>query len=299
MEKPGPQPPPTDLTRRDLYERVWREPLSRVASELGLSATGLIKLCDRVGIPYPTRGHWAKARAGRAPDTPPLPAAPPGVSESVRVTPGRPSPRRPHERLPPEDRRARLLDAAAAIIVAEGLHGVSMKRVARDAGLTAPRAYHFFPSVDELLIALARRELQAVRAAQAQRVDTASRPSERLRLSTVTYLREAAGRGDLLPVLQGTPAVRRGLRREQRALRAASTEVVAERFSRSHDLPPDVSKAATQVLTSLVLRAGRLLARGRLDLATAEILAADMVEAGNRRLAARFRSAPPRHIDDA
>ncbi|WP_334164002.1 TetR/AcrR family transcriptional regulator [Phenylobacterium sp.] len=291
--------PPTALTRAELFERVWREPLSKVAGELGVSASGLAKICDRTEIPYPTRGHWAKAKAGRAPPAPVLPPAPVGVSETIPILPGRSVARRPRARLASEDRRAHLLDVAAEIIVREGLHALSIKRLAREAGLTAPRAYHFFPTVDDLLVELARRELQAVRAAQVAEVETATRPADRLRLSTVTYLRQVAERGVLLQTLQGAPAVRRGLRREQRALRAANTEIVADRFSRSQRVPDDVARAATTVLTSLVLRAGRLLARGRLDLPVAEALAADIVETGNRRLAARFRPAPPGDVDDA
>lgn len=288
-----------ELTREELFARVWREPLSAVAAQLGLSPSGLAKICDRIAIPYPTRGHWAKAKAGRAPPPPPLPPTPEGVGEGLHIAPGQPVARRAASRLPPADRRTQLLDAAAQIIVREGLHAVSIKRVARDAGLTAPRAYHFFPSVDELLVELTRRELQSVRAAQRQRVDTATRPAERLRLSTVTYLREVAQRGGLLQILQAAPAVRRGLRREQRALRTANTDVVAERFSRSHSVPGDVSRAATTVLTSAVLRTGRILARGRLGLDLAEELSAEIVEAGNRRLAACFQPPAAGDIDYA
>ena len=291
--------PMIELSRQALYERLWREPLSAIARELGLSASGLAKICDRTAIPYPTRGHWAKAKAGRAPSPPPLPPAPSGVGPVLQIAPGRAIARRPGRRLPIEDRRALILDAAARIIVSEGLHAVTIKRIAREVGLTAPRAYHFFPSVDELLVELARRELQAVRAAQLQRVDTATRPVERLRLSTVTYLREVAQRGGLLQTLQAAPAVRKGLRREQRALRAANTEVVAERFSRSHGVPPEVARAATTVLTSAVLRTGRILARGRLTSGLAEDLAAEIVEAGNRRLAAHFRAAAGGDVQDA
>ena len=287
----------TELSREELFARVWREPLSTVARELGVSASGLAKICDRISIPYPTRGHWAKARAGRAPSPPRLPPAPQGVGARLCIAPGQAVARRGSPRLPLDDRRAQLLDAAAQVIVSEGLHAVSIKRVAREVGLTAPRAYHFFPSVDELLVELTRRELQSVRAAQRQRVDTATRPAERLRLSTVTYLREVAQRGGLLQVLQAAPAVRKGLRREQRALRATNTEVVADRFSQSHSVPPDVSRAATTALTSSVLRTGRILARGRLDLDLAEELAAEIVEAANRRLATRFQTPPARDVD--
>lgn len=292
-------PQTIELTREALFQRVWREPLSVVARQLGLSASGLAKICDRTAIPYPTRGHWGKAKGGRAPSPPLLPPAPSGVDETLRMAPGQAVSRRVSPRLPLEERRAHILDAAAQIIVREGLHAVTIKRVARDVGLTAPRAYHFFPSVDDLLIELARGELQAVRAAQQQRIDTATQPAERLRLSTVTYLREVAGRSALLQALQASPAVRKGLRREQRAIRAANTEVVASRFSHSHGVPDDVARAATTVLTSAVLRAGRLLARGRLSLEMAENLAADIVEAGNRRLAARFQVAAAADIDHA
>ena len=292
-------PQTIELTRSALFEQVWREPLSAVARQFGLSASGLAKICDRTAIPYPTRGHWGKVKSGRAPDPPHLPPAPLGVLETLTIAPGQAIPRRPSARLPLEERREHLLDAAAQIIVREGLSAVTIKRIARDVGLTAPRAYDFFPSVDDLLIELARRELQAVRAAQQQRIDTAVRPADRLRLSTVAYLREVAQRGVLLQVLQAAPAVRKGLRREQRAIRTANTEVVAGRFSHSHGVPEDVARAATTVLTSAVLRTGRLLARGRLSLDTAEHLAAEIVEAGNRRLAARFQATTAGDVDNA
>lgn len=291
---------PSELGRAELFARVWREPLSAVAAELGVSASGLAKICDRTAIPYPTRGHWAKVRAGRpTPEPPVLPEAPPGVEETVRISPGRSLPRRPRVRLTAEARHAQLLEVAARLVVEEGLHAVTIKRVAREAGVTAPRAYHFFPTVDELLVALARRELQSVRAAQQQRISTAERPAERLRLSTVTYLAQVAERGVLLQTLQNAPAVRRGLRREQRALRAGNTEVVAARFTHSHGVPDDMARAATMVLTSAVLRTGRILARGRLNLDLAQDLASEIVEAGNRRLAARSRAAPAGDVDDA
>ena len=293
------RPSPTELTRAELFARVWREPLTAVAADLGVSANGLAKICDRTGIPYPTRGHWAKARAGRAPAPEPLPGPPPGVGETVRIAPGQSIARRPRVRLSPEARREQLLDIAAALVVAEGLAALTIKRIAREAGVTPPRAYHFFPTVDDLLVALARRELAAVRAAQQQRIDTAERPAERLRLSTVSYLTQVAERGVLLQTLQTAPAVRRGLRREQRALRAGNTEVVAERFTRSHGVPDDVARAATMVLTSAVLRTGRMLARGRLDLELAQALASEIVETGNRRLAARFRPASADGVEHA
>ncbi|WP_179061439.1 hypothetical protein [Pseudomonas taiwanensis] len=48
-----------------LLNEVWSEPLSVVAPRYGLSDVGLKKLCARLQIPTPSRGHWAKLKAGR------------------------------------------------------------------------------------------------------------------------------------------------------------------------------------------------------------------------------------------
>jgi hypothetical protein len=61
------------MKRSELYARVWAEPMIRVAADLGLSGPGLAKLCARSGIPTPSRGHWAKLKAGKRSRQPPLP----------------------------------------------------------------------------------------------------------------------------------------------------------------------------------------------------------------------------------
>jgi hypothetical protein len=53
------------ITRRGLYEKVWNEPIVRVARILGLSGRGLGKLCARHDIPVPPRGWWARKRHGK------------------------------------------------------------------------------------------------------------------------------------------------------------------------------------------------------------------------------------------
>jgi hypothetical protein len=60
--------------RGQLLQQVWAAPLSVVAPAYGLSDVGLKKLCARLQVPTPTRGHWAKCRAGKA--VPAMPALP-------------------------------------------------------------------------------------------------------------------------------------------------------------------------------------------------------------------------------
>jgi AcrR family transcriptional regulator len=69
------------------------------------------------------------------------------------------APRRPYApRLPPEERREQLLDAALGVIVEEGYHAVSIEAVARIAGVTRPVVYDHFPNLARLLAALIERE---------------------------------------------------------------------------------------------------------------------------------------------
>ena len=61
------------ITRKYLYERVWTEPMTRLANAYGMSDVGLAKLCTRFEIPRPPRGYWAKKEFGKEPPKRPLP----------------------------------------------------------------------------------------------------------------------------------------------------------------------------------------------------------------------------------
>ncbi len=54
-----------EYDRAQLLDEVWAEPVKVVAPRYGLSDVGLKKLCARLQVPTPTRGHWAKVKAGR------------------------------------------------------------------------------------------------------------------------------------------------------------------------------------------------------------------------------------------
>ena len=62
-------------------------------------------------------------------------------------------------RLPADQRRSQLLDAAKGIVSEHGFHAVSIEAVARRAGITRPIVYHHFPGgLDDLLLSLLDRE---------------------------------------------------------------------------------------------------------------------------------------------
>jgi len=71
--------PEIKLDRAQLFERVWSQPVARLAQEWGLSGPGLKKICRRMQVPVPPRGYWAKLNAGHRPRRPYLPCLPVGT----------------------------------------------------------------------------------------------------------------------------------------------------------------------------------------------------------------------------
>jgi hypothetical protein len=65
------------LTRRELYDKVWTQPVRSIAVQLGVSDVALAKHCKRMKIPVPGRGYWAQVAARTNGKRIPLPALPP------------------------------------------------------------------------------------------------------------------------------------------------------------------------------------------------------------------------------
>ena len=53
------------VSREELFRQVWTTPMSHLAQDYGISGNGLVKICDRLKVPYPPRGYWAKKAAGK------------------------------------------------------------------------------------------------------------------------------------------------------------------------------------------------------------------------------------------
>lgn len=54
----------TRLTRAELYQLVWSEPLCKLSKRFGISDVALAKRSRAANIPLPGLGYWAKKEAG-------------------------------------------------------------------------------------------------------------------------------------------------------------------------------------------------------------------------------------------
>lgn len=60
------------LTRKELYDKVWNTPMTKLAKEFNLSDNGLRKICKNFDIPIPPVGHWQKVQYGKKLNVTPL-----------------------------------------------------------------------------------------------------------------------------------------------------------------------------------------------------------------------------------
>jgi hypothetical protein len=85
-----------DLTRQELYDLVWSEPVYKVAERYAISGVALAKKCRNFGIPLPERGYWNRLQAGKKVRKTPLKPASAGTSEMIVIFQGQgPRPPKP------------------------------------------------------------------------------------------------------------------------------------------------------------------------------------------------------------
>lgn len=73
------------ITRAQLYDLVWSNPLTQLAEQTTVSVPTLKNTCTKFDIPVPPRGYWAKLKAGKPTAKAALPARAPGMSDEIHL----------------------------------------------------------------------------------------------------------------------------------------------------------------------------------------------------------------------
>jgi len=73
------------LSRQELYDLAWSEPMKKLAPKFGLSDVAVAKICCRADLPVPERGYWAQLRAEKMVMKRPLPSRGLGMSDMVSI----------------------------------------------------------------------------------------------------------------------------------------------------------------------------------------------------------------------
>jgi AcrR family transcriptional regulator len=188
---------------------------------------------------------------------PPKPATPAPASK----------PRRPYApRLPPEQRRQQLLDAALSVIIEQGYSGVSIEAIARTAGVTRPVVYDHFPDLGRLLHALVQRE-ERYSLEQLEQVlpgDPSERDPVEVLARGVKRFLEAVGERPatwriILVALDGTPPIVRQHVQRNREMMLGRIEQLVRESIRQGELPRELDvELAARAVRDLSEEAGRM-----------------------------------------
>jgi AcrR family transcriptional regulator len=192
-------------------------------------------------------------------------------------------------RLARAHRREALLDAAAALIVADGVEAVSMDAVADHAGVSRPLVYKHFGNRGEMLTAVYRREATILHSELSARVRAAASVEDMYRTLVRAAFRASSERGRLFRALRAAGAWNPDLRREQEDRDRATVRFFAEHASAEFGIPVVDAEAATaMLLTALDSVLSQFRARrARVTAALLEETYVDLVVGGLEHLAAR------------
>jgi AcrR family transcriptional regulator len=175
------------------------------------------------------------------------------------------SKRRYAPRLPPEERREQLLDAALSLIAEKGYESVSMEGIARRAGVTKPVVYDLFGTLADLLDALLEREEERALLQLAELMpapDEDADPAKLLVDGLDAFLRAVETRPDawrlsLMPIEAQPGIVREQVLRDRTAVAKQLASIVRWGVKRL-DVPISDVDLLVQTIIVLCEQAGRM-----------------------------------------
>ncbi|WP_397396483.1 TetR/AcrR family transcriptional regulator [Phenylobacterium sp.] len=183
-------------------------------------------------------------------------------------------------RLTPEVRREQILDEAAHLILAEGLHAVSMERLAREIGISKGLVYNYFPTRDALLTALLSREQSELRDRGMASALQAESFADLIRQTTRLYLEQTLDRGALIAALLSDPSVALLMEADNRADRDRTVRYFVRAARREYGLPLPVAITGIEMVSAVTDRAGRLVGDGQLDVESATEMCVALITGG-------------------
>ena len=281
------------ITRQELYDLVWSQPLKHLAQDLSISGNALAKICDRMLVPHPSRGYWSAQGGRKRERRPPLPPTPEDCGEDILISSRRAGSRRGQRRMTLEARREQIADAAADLVLTSGVGMVTMKAVARQAGVSEALVYRYFSSVLDLLAYMARREQQVMAAMQEALMQPHTSYIDRARASMVGFLDYVERRRGLLQALLASGELRRALNPEHRSRLASAPQLSSTRWLLQSGGPVEVGAAGWRILRAAGTRGGKLLASGKLSRERAGVLAGAIMDGARERLVSWPREPAP------
>lgn len=169
-----------------------------------------------------------------------------------------------------------ILDHAADVIASEGVSALTMDRLAREADISKSLVYAYYPSIQDLLQALLKREYRHLRELQTAAAESATTFEQLVRRVTNTYLSYIEKRGLILDRLAAEPSVTNHSDPTEYG-RDTAVKYLAQIFSDNYDVDMDVALPAVDISFGLPAAAGHYLTRHNMGRQVLEDITVTMI----------------------
>ncbi|MFT7130941.1 MAG: AcrR family transcriptional regulator [Gammaproteobacteria bacterium] len=187
-----------------------------------------------------------------------------------------PKTKKTRTRLSPDVRKNMILDHAAEFIATDGVSALSMERLGKEAGISKSLVYAYFPSMNELLQTLLKREYKLLRLDQTVAADSAETFEQFVRRITRSYLAYIEKRGLLLERLMAEPSVA-ALGDPTTYRRSVAVDHVAKIVSDNFNIDIEIAKPVIDISFGLPAAAGNYLISNHANRQTIEDITVAMM----------------------
>lgn len=168
-------------------------------------------------------------------------------------------------RLAPEVRQNQILDVTASLIREHGVSYINMDLIGREAGISKPLVYNYFPNRIDLLKSLLQREVKRYHSTTVDVASQADTLEELVRLTTRNMLSYVDEFGIVIEQLMLEPEVAQVLEELDTHYQRRHAEALAQRLTDEFDLEPRTADAVVEIALGLSRAAGPYLERTKAD----------------------------------
>lgn len=194
------------------------------------------------------------------------------------------------KRLPPEERKEQILDVAAKMIREQGVSALNMDRLGREAGVSKPLVYVYFPNRIDLLKTLLLREVQRFHSDSADVVAATGTLEDMVRATSRKMLEYVQEFGIVIQQLMIEPEVADVLDELDTQFQMQYKSYLTKRVKEEYGIDDNVALVGVEIGLGLSTAAGAFLTRTSADMDFIEDMLTAMVMGSFERAAARARS---------
>lgn len=187
---------------------------------------------------------------------------------------------RTRTRLKPEDRVVQILDAAAILVVEQGIFPIPLETLSQRIGVSKGLIYSYFPTQFDLALRLLQVHLSRIIESGLEMALADADLDEAARRSGDLYYEHVATHGPLLHILLSDAYLSRRLASGPMEIYRKLMGRAARRIRAAHGLSSKESIAAANMLAAIPEELGNLSFLGRLDRGLGHEVCAEMVLGG-------------------